>query len=110
LEALAKVAEALQSVKGRMIRVEGHTDNVPVDRTGPFRSNWELSVARALAVVQQLQEHGVDPTKLSAAGYGEYQPIAQNDSAENKSLNRRIEIVLAPPLGGAGPSPGVSTR
>jgi chemotaxis protein MotB len=96
-EALAKVAAALQTVKGRIIRVEGHTDDVPTDRTSAF-TNWDLSVARAVAVVQQLQLHGVDPTKLSAAGYGQFQPIVPNVSQENRSLNRRIEIVLAAPL------------
>lgn len=94
--ALEKVAETLKAVKGRMIRVEGHTDSEPVPSDGPFASNWELSVARAMAVVGYLQAHGVDPTKLSAAGYGQYQPVAQNDTPEHRSLNRRIEIVLAP--------------
>ena len=94
LAALAKVAEALRGVQGKVIRVEGHTDNVPVG-AGPWASNWELSTARALAVVRALQDRGVDPTKLAAAGYGEYQPIAPNDTPEGRSLNRRIEIVLA---------------
>ncbi|MCM2334397.1 MAG: OmpA family protein [Anaeromyxobacteraceae bacterium] len=93
LAALAKVAEALRGVQGKVIRVEGHTDNVPV--AAGSGSNWELSAARALAVVRALQERGVDPTKLAAAGYGEYQPIAENETPEGRSLNRRIEIVLA---------------
>jgi len=92
--ALTKVAEALRGVQGKVIRVEGHTDNVPTTG-GPWPSNWDLSTARALAVVRVLQEKGVDPTRLAAAGYGEYQPIAPNDTPEGKSLNRRIEIVLA---------------
>ncbi|WNG33706.1 OmpA family protein [Archangium minus] len=94
--ALKKIAEALKGVKGKIIRVEGHTDDVPTDPKGPFPSNWELSLARAMAVVRSLQDAGVDPTVLSAAGYGPYQPIAPNDSPDNRSLNRRIEIVLAP--------------
>jgi len=93
-DALGKVAEALGGVKGRIIRVEGHTDDVPTAK-GLYRTNWELSVARALAVVTFLQSNKVDPALLSAAGYGEYHPIAPNDSPENRSLNRRIEIVLA---------------
>jgi chemotaxis protein MotB len=93
-QALKKVADALQLVKGKIIRVEGHTDDVPTNK-GAYKTNWELSVARALAVVRCLQDDGVDPGLLSAAGYGEYHPIAPNDSAENRSLNRRIEIVLA---------------
>ncbi len=95
-DALTKIAEALKGVQGKIIRVEGHTDNVPTDSKGPFPSNWELSLARAMAVVRAMQDAGVDPTVLSAAGYGPYQPIAPNDSPENRSLNRRIEIVLAP--------------
>ena len=64
---------------------------------GAFPSNWELSTARALAVVRYLQENGVDPSRLAGAGYGQYQPIAPNDTAEGRSQNRRIEIVLAAP-------------
>jgi chemotaxis protein MotB len=94
--ALKKVAEALKGVQGKIIRVEGHTDDVPTDPKGQFPTNWELSLARAMAVVRALQDAGVDPTRLSAAGYGPYQPIAANDSPDNRSLNRRIEIVLAP--------------
>jgi chemotaxis protein MotB len=94
--ALRKVAEALRGMQGKSIRVEGHTDNVPTGGAGPFPSNWELSAARALAVVHFLQETGVDPTRISGAGYGEFQPIASNDSPDGRSLNRRIEIVLAP--------------
>ena len=95
-EALVKIASALKGVQGKIIRVEGHTDDVPTDPNGTFPSNWELSLARAMAVVHALQDAGVDPTRLSAAGYGPYQPIAANDTPEHRSLNRRIEIVLAP--------------
>jgi chemotaxis protein MotB len=92
-DALRFVAEALRNVQGKVMRVEGHTDNVPATGSA-FASNWELSSARALAVVRFLQDQGVDPTKLAAAGYGEYQPIGANDTPEGRSLNRRIEIVL----------------
>ncbi|WNG54778.1 OmpA family protein [Archangium gephyra] len=102
LDALAKIAEALKGVQGKIIRVEGHTDDVPTDPKGQFPSNWELSLARSMAVVRTLQDAGVDPTVLSAAGYGPYQPIAPNDSPENRSLNRRIEIVLAPGVAAGG--------
>ena len=94
--ALRKVAEALRGVQGRVIRIEGHTDDVPTGG-GAFPTNWELSTARALAVVRYLQENGVDPSRLAGAGYGQYQPIAPNDSPEGRSQNRRIEIVLAAP-------------
>jgi chemotaxis protein MotB len=95
-DALRKVAEALRGVQGRAIRVEGHTDDVPTGAGGPFPTNWELSAARALAVVRYLQDAGVDPTRLSGVGYGEFQPIESNATPEGRSLNRRIEIVLAP--------------
>jgi chemotaxis protein MotB len=94
--ALVKVADAFKTVTGRIIRVEGHTDNVPI-RTDRFPSNWELSAARAIAVVRYLQERGVDPNLLGAAGYAEYQPIAFNDTPEGRAQNRRIEISLAAP-------------
>jgi chemotaxis protein MotB len=93
--ALQAVADALRNVQGKTIRVEGHTDNVPTKGSG-FPSNWELSTARSLAVVRFLQSAGVDPTKLAAAGYSEFQPVADNESPEGRSQNRRIEIVLAP--------------
>ncbi len=93
--ALTKIASTLKTVKGKVIRVEGHTDNVPLGTKGEYANNWELSTARALAVVKVLIDAGVDPTKVSAGGYGEYQPVAPNSTPENRSLNRRIEIVLA---------------
>ncbi len=94
---LRKVADAFASIHDRIIRVEGHTDNVPI-HTARFPSNWELSAARAIAVVRFLQERGIDPTLLGAAGYAEYQPIASNDTQEGRAENRRIEITLAAPL------------
>jgi chemotaxis protein MotB len=103
LDALRRVAEALRNVQGKVIRVEGHTDNVPAAGSA-FASNWELSAARALAVVRYLQDQGVDPTKLAGAGYGEYQPIGANDTPEGRSANRRIEIVLVNVEGMGPPS------
>ncbi|UCG78719.1 MAG: OmpA family protein [Nitrospirota bacterium] len=96
---LDSVAEILKKVTGKQFRVEGHTDNVPISArlAERFPSNWELSVARAINVVRYLQEAGgIDPSVLSAAGYGEHRPIASNDTEEGRSKNRRIEIVLAP--------------
>jgi chemotaxis protein MotB len=103
LDALKLVADALRNVQGKVIRVEGHTDSVPATGSA-FASNWELSAARALAVVRFLQDQGVDPTKLSGAGYGEFQPIGPNDTPEGRSLNRRIEVVLVNAEGMAPPS------
>jgi chemotaxis protein MotB len=93
---LKKVGEALKGYKNKIIRVVGHTDNVPVGKTeqGGFPSNWELSVARATNVVRYLQEVGVPPERMVASGRGEYEPIASNDSAEGRPKNRRIEIML----------------
>lgn len=95
-EALSKIAEAFHDVKDRIIRVEGHTDDVPI-HTARFPSNWELSAARAIAVVRLLQDEGVDPSLLGAAGYAQYQPVASNETREGRAENRRIEISLAAP-------------
>jgi chemotaxis protein MotB len=103
--ALRKVADALRGLEGKAIRVEGHTDNVPTGSNTAFASNWELSSARALAVVRFLQDGGVDPTRLSGAGFGEYQPVGANDTADGRSLNRRIEIVLSPIEGAVAAKP-----
>ena len=97
-DALADVAAALADFSDRNFQVEGHTDNVPI-KTARFPSNWELSTARAVAVVQILIESGMAPEHISAAGFGEYWPVSANDTAEGRALNRRIEIVMQPDLG-----------
>ena len=96
-EALMQVAKVLATVRGRGFQVAGHTDNVPI-QTARFPSNWELSTARAVEVVKLLLTHGVSPQAVSAAGYGEFDPIAGNDSPDGKAKNRRIEITLQPNL------------
>ena len=79
---------------GSDVRVEGHTDNVPIS-SGIFASNWELSSVRAVSVVRYLVEKtGVDPTKIIAVGRGEFHPIASNDIPEERALNRRVEVYL----------------
>lgn len=94
LGTLRQIAEVIGRVEGTQIRVEGHTDNVPI-HTGKFPSNWELSAARALNVVKFLAEDGgIDPTRLSAIGYGEYRPLVPNTSKANQMKNRRIEIYV----------------
>lgn len=96
-EALIKVAKVLAAIPDRSFLVAGHTDNVPV-KGRRFRSNWDLSVARAVEVTQLLIESGVRPGALAAAGYGEFSPVGPNDTPEQRTLNRRIEIVLQPNL------------
>lgn len=75
------------------VRVEGHTDAVPI-RTARFGSNWELSAARAVAVARAFQAAGLAPERLSAAGYGEHQPVAGNGTPEERARNRRVEILM----------------
>jgi chemotaxis protein MotB len=75
------------------IRVEGHTDNVPI-KTAAFGSNWELSAARAASVVRLLSKRGVVPARLAIIGFGEYRPMASNDTLEGRNANRRVEIVI----------------
>jgi chemotaxis protein MotB len=96
-DALVTIASVLKTVGGRTFQVAGDTDNVPI-QTPRFPSNWELSTARAVEVVKLLVAQGVDPKALSAAGYGEFDPIAGNDTADGRAKNRRIEITLQPNL------------
>ena len=94
---LAQIGSALNDVEDKNIRIEGHTDNIPIsgELKNRYPTNWELSTARATAVARYLQDVAkIDPARLAAAGYGEYRPIAANDTPENRALNRRIEIVL----------------
>jgi len=94
---LDKVAEFLKKdVPDRNIAIEGHTDNQPIKYSG-WKSNWELSTARALSVLHYLvDEKGIDPRRVQATGYGEYRPIASNDTPEGRQKNRRVEIVILP--------------
>ena len=95
---LGKVAAVLKNQPDIEFLVEGHTDNVAY-RNGVLVDNWDLSVKRATSVVRILQkEYGLDPKKMAAAGRGEYNPIAENNSAENRSINRRTRIVILPLL------------
>jgi len=96
-ETLAEVAGVLAQIPDREFQVAGHTDNVPI-KGGAFKNNWELSTARAVSVVSYLQENGVQATALSAAGYSEFQPEAENTTEDGKAMNRRIEIILMPNL------------
>jgi chemotaxis protein MotB len=82
-----------------MIRIEGHTDNVPI-HTGKYPSNWELSTSRAVEVLRYfIEKHSFDPHKLSAVGYGEYHPVSSNDTSTGRAVNRRVDIVIAKAVG-----------
>jgi len=98
LVVLGKVTEILKTVNDKSIRIEGHTDNVPI--SGPltqrYQTNWELSAARAINVARYLQKQAIDPAHLSAAAFGEFKPVADNATPEGRAKNRRIEIVLVP--------------
>jgi chemotaxis protein MotB len=98
LVVLQKVIDILQGIKDKMIRVEGHTDNLPIHGAlaKRFPSNWELAAARSINVARYLQERGIDPNLLAAIAYGEFKPVATNDTEEGRAKNRRIEIILVP--------------
>ena len=96
-KALSEITQVLKTMTDRQYQVAGHTDDTPV-RGGPFRSNWELSTARAVEVVKLMQSLGLPTRQLSAAGYGEHSPVKPNTTLANKTENRRIEIVLQPKL------------
>lgn len=93
LPLLAKIATLITESK-KPVRVEGHTDNVPI-HTARYPSNWELSTERASSVISYLiSEHHLSPELLSASGYSEYRPVAPNDTPENRAKNRRVEFVI----------------
>jgi chemotaxis protein MotB len=103
---LQRVGNVLKTTQDKIIRVEGHTDNVAIsDRLkGTFPTNWELSTTRASNVVRFLQDTvGIDPTRLQAIGMSEYHPIASNATVKGRSQNRRIEIALLPLAEGQEP-------
>lgn len=97
-ETLQKIAKIITDYKDYDVLVEGNTDNVPISQKN-IRNNWDLSALRASSVVQALQnQYGVDPKRLSAAGRGEYNPVASNDTAVGKQRNRRTQIIITPKL------------
>ena len=97
---LDSVANILKGIDNRAIMIEGNTDNVPIGSklVDKFPTNWELSTARATTVLRYLQEKGVKPEHLGAAGFSEYHPVAPNDTDASRQKNRRIDIVLTPEL------------
>ncbi len=96
-EALKQIAGVLKEFSERRFQIEGHTDNVPI-KSARYPSNWELSTARALSVVHLMIDEGVQAQNVSAAGFGEFYPRAENETAQGRALNRRIEIIMLPNL------------
>ncbi|CCX43052.1 uncharacterized protein BN456_01454 [Prevotella sp. CAG:1031] len=98
METLGKIAKIIKDYKDYDVLVEGNTDDVPISRTN-IRNNWDLSALRASSVVQVLQNRfGIDPSRLTAGGRGEYNPIADNSSDLGRQRNRRTEIIVTPKL------------
>jgi len=97
-EVLAKVAKVVNSKPTFECMVEGHTDNVPYKSNGVLLDNWDLSVKRSTSIVRVLTELGVQPNKLIAAGRGEYVPLVDNNSSDNRQTNRRTRIVVLPKI------------
>ena len=97
-ETLSKIAKIITDYSDYEVLVEGNTDNVPISKTN-IRNNWDLSALRASSVVQELQnKYGVNPSRLTAGGRGEYNPIADNDTDEGRAKNRRTQIIITPQL------------
>lgn len=97
-ETLSKIAKIITDYKDYDVLVEGNTDNVPISQKN-IRNNWDLSALRASSVVQALQnQYGVDPKRLSAAGRGEYNPLADNATEKGRQRNRRTQIIITPKL------------
>jgi len=94
-EAIKQVTQILAGIEGRKFQVTGHTDNVPI-KSGKFKSNWELSTQRAVEVVKFMAKNGMDEKRLSAAGYADTLPVADNGNDDGRRQNRRIEIVVVP--------------
>ncbi len=98
MDILSKIAKIIKDYKNYSVLVEGNTDNVPISRPN-IRNNWDLSSLRASSVVQVLQNRfDVDPSRLTAGGRGEYNPIATNDTPQGRQLNRRTQIIITPSL------------
>jgi chemotaxis protein MotB len=90
--AFTELADSLRTTAND-VRIEGHTDNVPI-HNARFSSNWDLSTARARATVCLLIQEGLDPKRFAASGYAEYHPVASNETVEGRAVNRRVDIVI----------------
>jgi len=97
--ALQQLAKAIKDQKDIQIMIEGHTDNVPISKKSQYmQDNWDLSVMRATSITKILTKAGVSENQITAAGRGEFSPLAPNDNAQNKQKNRRTEIIITPNL------------
>ncbi len=97
--ALQQLAKAIKDQRDINILVEGHTDNVPVSKKSQYmQDNWDLSVMRATSITKILVRSGVSPKQVTAAGRGEFVPLASNDTPQNKQRNRRTDIIITPDL------------
>ena len=106
-ETLGKLADVLLDAPNG-VRVEGHTDNLPI-ATAQFPSNWELSAARAASVVHLFADHGVQPQRLAMVGYGEFRPRESNDAAAGRNRNRRVMVIILADQAGAASLPASTT-
>jgi chemotaxis protein MotB len=93
---LLRLGSLLQSeeVQDRQIRIEGHTDDTPIDPAGPWESNWELSSARSISVLHYLTDVGLDENRFQVAGFAHTRPVSRNDTPEGRAYNRRVDIVI----------------
>lgn len=93
IEVLKRIAEYLRDFPNRVL-IEGHTDNIPLSTNAVYKSNWELSAARAASVLHFLIQMGLSPDRFTIAGYGEYRPIESNETSEGRAKNRRVELII----------------
>jgi chemotaxis protein MotB len=95
-EILIKLGQFLRSpeVEGRIFRIEGHTDNVPTDPTGPYPTNWDLAAARASAVLHRLVDYDVNESRFQLMSRGEFAPVVENDTVEGRAYNRRVDVII----------------
>jgi chemotaxis protein MotB len=85
---------ASDEIKGRKFRIEGHTDAVDIDPTGPWESNWELSAARSISILHYLADLGIDEQRFQVAGFADTAPIATNETPEGRAYNRRVDVII----------------
>ncbi len=93
IEGLRRISDYLRNIPNKIL-IEGHTDNIPLSSESIYKSNWELSAARAASVLHFLIQEGLSPDRFTIAGYGEYKPIESNETQEGRAKNRRVELII----------------